>query len=413
MNGGLAGFLLSLGASGGGAPALPAFNVNKVVLAMDCESLLDSSQYEWYFAAAGSISVSATQAKFGTHSLFLGGSGGPMTRSYPTIPLMFQAPTTLSLWIRPASVTTTQKIIGQRDTSSGNGWELIIATDGSFFFQATSAFIQTGAGALALNTWQHILVVYSSGTLYLFLNGVLLASGAFTIATSGTATTSHLELLAKPSTAQYNGYVDDIVLSSEALTTAAFTPPTTAMVPTFPGGFSAWNNADKGTGLVVSANGRSCHSSNTAASIRGSQGRAVGTSYYFEVTYSGGDSVADNVALAGIGKATAGLTSFPGADANAWGYYPAGPAQVYNNGSGSSLSGGANVSTFGVWLRSDGSLRIKTSGTDPTVNATTGLTGTWFPMWGQGSGSGVRECAINTGATTFALGLPSGATAWG
>jgi hypothetical protein len=264
-----------------------------------------------------------------------------------------------------------------------------------------------------LNTWQHILVVYSSGTVYLFLNGVLQASGALTIATAGTATTAPLELLARSSTLQLNGYVDDLVISAEALTTSAFTTPSSAMVPTFPGGYSGWNNSDKGTGLVVSANSRSCHSSTTTASIRGSQGRAVGTSYYFEVTFSGGDAHADTVAVAGIGKATATLANFPGADANAWGYYPNGPALIFNNGSSSSVTGGANVNTFGVWLRSDGSLRIKTSGSDPTSNAATGLTGTWYPMWGQGSSTGTRECAINTGATTFALGLPSGATAWG
>ncbi len=407
---------LLVSGGGGGSPTLPAVTIGSVALALTGENLLDESPYEWTLPSTGDISASATQFKFGSKALYQS-SAGPLGRAYAQLPLFFVGDTTLGFWVRPSTVSANQCVIGQRHVaSSGDGWEVILASDGSFYIQTissnTPSAIQTAAGVLAANVWQHIFVVYSGGTIYLFLNGLLLTSGAISLTTYSAGNTGAFSIGARPNSSLplTGGYVDDVFLTHEVLTTSTFAAPTTALIPAFPSGYSTWNNSDKGSGLVVSAGSRNASSNGTVNSIRGTQGRAVGTSRYLEFTFGGGNSNADNVALAGLGNSSATLSSYPGADVNGWAFYPGGPQAYNNNGA---VSVGSNVSTFGIWLTAAGGFRVKTSGTDPTTDAFSGLTGTLYPMWGQGSGAGSRECALNTGGSAWKLGLPSGATAWG
>lgn len=169
--------------------------------------------------------------------------------------------------------------------------------------------------------------------------------------------------------------------------------------------FSTWNPSDKGAAVVLSGGDLIASATASVDSVRGSLGHSSGH-YYCEMVCSGSDN------LVGLGNASAGLSNFPGADANGYGYY---------NGTGNKYNGSGGVAYGSVWVAGDvigieydnGSLKFYRNG-DAQPVAFTGLTGTFFPMWASGtSGAGTRSATLNVGATTFAFGPPAGASAWG
>jgi hypothetical protein len=78
---------------------------------------------------------------------------------------------------------------------------------------------------LATNTWYHFAATRQSGTLRLFVNGVLEHTSTQTISIS---TASRIVYVGGPTA--MNGYADEIRISNIARYTAGFTPSTTPFV---------------------------------------------------------------------------------------------------------------------------------------------------------------------------------------
>lgn len=169
-----------------------------------------------------------------------------------------------------------------------------------------------------------------------------------------------------------------------------------------------WNSADKDADITLSGSdliATLVSSGSQTGSLRGTQGRSSGR-YYFEVTYGSG---ADH--MIGVGKATATLTDWPGKDANGWGYY-IGAHLKYTNGASGGAVAQATTTVVGVWLNS-GTLKYIFDGATG-ANSNTGLSGTFYPMWGPGTtAAATRVGTLNVGGTAFSYSLPSGASAWG
>jgi hypothetical protein len=129
---------------------------------------------------------------------------------------------TIDLWVDPLSLTDLNTyIIGQDDS-----WKLTL--DGSsnkyLKYQIIGGVSIIAPTTLQTNTWTHVAIVQSNGTVKLYLNGVLGASLAVTTIVNGT---QPLTIGATHSGANmFNGYIEEVRVSKGiARWTAAFTPP--------------------------------------------------------------------------------------------------------------------------------------------------------------------------------------------
>ncbi len=171
-----------------------------------------------------------------------------------------------------------------------------------------------------------------------------------------------------------------------------------------------WNSADKDADVALS--GGDLVASVTAAlgGVRGTQGRSATDSggFYFEIRIAG----TDMIHVAGIGNSSAAITGYPGSDANGWGYYPHDRVR-YNAATLQSFYLNDEYIGFDIDLTA-GTMAVIWAGVRRD-SVFTGLpAGTYFPAYSSASdGFGVQTGTLNVGASSFAYGLPSGATAWG
>ena len=154
----------------------------------------------------------------------------------------FSVPTNSNLHLETASVFTVEAwiyitgmpsgssqltIVGNRGVSSA-GWEFRVSTSRTlqFYYTGNATSNTNSSDVLAYNTWYHVALVRNSGTVQIFINGVLsvtnnsitngtLNSNALTIGCEGTDTTSI-----------FQGYISNLrIVNGTALYTSAFTAP--------------------------------------------------------------------------------------------------------------------------------------------------------------------------------------------
>ena len=200
----------------------------------DSQEFPDSSPAERVVTAYGNVKHSTEQAQFGLTGIKFDGSGDYLTIPFVvndfqwwlgcTIDLWVYEPTTWAGWARS---TTTPALIGHMSpTSVSNYFSFGVCADGrlGLYYYTGSVKLLISTATVPLATWQHLRMTVSAGVIYLFIHGVLVASGAV----SGTPLTSASYPL---TIGQYyntciTGYVDEILYTSESLSTADFTPPT-------------------------------------------------------------------------------------------------------------------------------------------------------------------------------------------
>src|SRR6185369_13572411 len=286
-------------------------------------NIVDESPYEWVCAAGGTFrdNSGSPPAKFGAYGIntVVGNSIQYLQTKFPGAYWDLQRSTaTVGFWMYPKSPLSAGTIICQRDSSTGTGWALSFDSAGVLSFTYNNSSFSTAA-ILTANTWFHILLSISGGTAYLFINGTLQVSGSVSFGV-GTAIDQGLRIAGSSTQITYSGYLDDLFITDQLLTTVDYRVPTSALVPAYPGSTSAWSTTDKGSGVIVSQPGARCAYLNSTVfgiqSLRGATGRSVGTDYYFEVSCSGGSGggvfVTDHVNLVGVGNSSASLSAYPG-----------------------------------------------------------------------------------------------------
>lgn len=161
-----------------------------------------------------------------------------------------------------------------------------------------------------------------------------------------------------------------------------------------------WNSADKDADVTLSAADSTAtvvSAGATSGAVRGMQDRsATNTEGRF---FCGQFTGPDSRCVPGIAKSTAAITSYPGEDANGWGWYGQDGRLQNNGGSTAYVAGPAFVSgaIVGVGMKAGALTFYLWSGSEwvSQGTATTGLTGNYFPAWGPGSSaSGTRSFAL-------------------
>ena len=176
--------------------------------------------------ALGNIQHSTAQAKIGSSSILFDGNGDLLEVGGSSNWYDFGAdgnPWTMEAFIRFDTVSITQRIFWQNNTFigieyvTGSGIKVRLNNGGINF---------TVAWSPSINTWYHLAVVReTNNTTTVYIDGTSIGNGTI----SGGSSSQHkVEIGAfSPSTNEFDGYMDEIRISSVARFTSSFTPTTT------------------------------------------------------------------------------------------------------------------------------------------------------------------------------------------
>jgi hypothetical protein len=181
--------------------------------------------------AVGNAQVDTAQSKFGGSSALFDGTGDYLLIKTDTdLQLTSAESWTIEMWIRPASVSD-KVVLGAYSTSSPfNGYALYLGrlTSGVLEFYDGGNW-RAFDGTFSTNTWYHIAVSSSAGSVKLFKDGTQQTT-TFTAPSGINNTTKDIEIGAINGSAGYNGHIDELRYSNIARYTASFTAPTAPFV---------------------------------------------------------------------------------------------------------------------------------------------------------------------------------------
>ena len=180
----------------------------------------------------GNVQVSTAQSKFGGASALFDAVNDYLKIFNPTA--LGSGSFTIEAWIRPSVVTGIQVIYDDRTTTSDTSKILFYMNGTSIYYYSTGNHI-TGSIPTA-NTWYHVAVCRDGTTVRLFVNGTQAGSN-YTDTGTKTVNSFNVVLFGQNSENalsggftdhEFNGYMDEIRISSSARYTANFTAPTAA-----------------------------------------------------------------------------------------------------------------------------------------------------------------------------------------
>lgn len=152
-------------------------------------SFTDSGPNGYTITSGSSAQTLTNQFKFGASSLFPSASGS-WVQAGPTNPpsslRLSSGDFILDFWIRMQTPSGNKAVFrtgGGHQNTAPCPWSIFADASGVLRFRAfnsagSSLLVSQDIGAPALNTWVHILVSRSGSTLYMFMDGVTVYSGA-------------------------------------------------------------------------------------------------------------------------------------------------------------------------------------------------------------------------------------------
>jgi hypothetical protein len=182
----------------------------------------------------GNAQIGVSQIKYGSGSMYFDGTGDYL--SIPANTPGFALGTTdftVECWVYHISRNPTwgSHIIGPHSYGVAADWLFSIATSGLLYFQIGSqtTYSLTSTSTIPINTWTHVALVRSSGTVTMYINGTSVGSASLNVAVIDS--TYPLTIgAACNSGATFTGYIDDLrVTKGIARYTANFTPPASAL----------------------------------------------------------------------------------------------------------------------------------------------------------------------------------------
>lgn len=200
---------------------------DSVSLLLDFEGdFTDKSKNNRTVTANGSASISSSQYKYGSSSLYLDGSN-----SYLTVSGDFSqtGDFTLECWIYVTNTAGVKIICCIGNEASERGSLYLTGSTLGYDTYSTGTPDFTG-GTVSANVWNHVALVRSGTAVTLYLNGTSVGTGS----KSGTlGNSSGLSIgSTNPTDANdFSGYVDDFCLTSYARYTSNFTPPSKRDLP--------------------------------------------------------------------------------------------------------------------------------------------------------------------------------------
>jgi hypothetical protein len=220
---------------------LTAVTNTALLLGMSNGAIYDNTMLN-NLETVGTAQISTSVFKYGTGSVRTG-SGNYLSTPMKSQFQFAAGDFTVETWAYVVNNVASAILLDCAAAGTNFGWFLEYSSArGMFFYMGTGSGGSgvTYATTPALTTWTHLAVSRQSGTLRLFINGVLVASGS--LPNSSVATLPLLAGAANSYTTTYyfDGYLDDIRITKNiARYTTTFTPPTAAfpnLGPTYPSG---------------------------------------------------------------------------------------------------------------------------------------------------------------------------------
>jgi hypothetical protein len=223
--------------SAGVAAAETDANFNQTVLLLHGDgtngaqnnTFLDGSTNNFTITRNGNTTqgtFSPFSAEAGKWSNFFDGTGDFLTTASSTAFAFGTGDFTMEAWIYSQS-TAIQRII-----SIANIEEFLVVNNSGlelYYFDGTTNFV-SGANKVPLNSWNHVAVSRSSGTIRLFINGVLVNTPATSSSNRTTAQVAYIGRWANGNNDPFLGYISNArVVKGTAVYTSAFTPSTTPL----------------------------------------------------------------------------------------------------------------------------------------------------------------------------------------
>ena len=212
---------------------------NNTVLMLHLDNNVTDSEFTPKTVTNNSVIFSNSVYKFGGYSGYFGGSG-----DYLSVPVSndwyFNNAFTIDGWINYSALPSAASfgaLVSQSEAlGTGDRYWVFGNYNGTnlSFVMRNQSYGSQGVSASwipSLNTWYHIAVVYDGySTMYLFINGIIVAQGTYNL----TSTYNQAASLLVGAFQQYNttpqafnGYVDELRISKgTARWTSNFTPPT-------------------------------------------------------------------------------------------------------------------------------------------------------------------------------------------
>ena len=195
------------------------------LLHMDDTGLTDTAGTFSNPTLSGNAARSSTQSKFGGYSLTLDGSGDYLTYPYHVSQNINTADFTLEFWIRRNTLGD-HTIWSGRLADTDRYYFMLKSSQVYLYSRQGSSVVMTATAnyTFVVDTWTHVAIVRSSGTGYIFIDGV---SKSVSGSMSGVLKSHGAALTVGYQTGhgQYaDAYIDELRFSDNARYTSNFTP---------------------------------------------------------------------------------------------------------------------------------------------------------------------------------------------
>ena len=211
----------------------------------------------------GSTTVNTSIVKYNSGSIALNGTtdyvSGVLSKALGTDDFTVEA------WIFPTTMAWQQTIFAtSTSTSSSTAFSLYFSSGGSLIYFLTGGSLTSAAGVIVINTWQHVAMVRSSGTISLFVNGIVVCKLADA---SNYSTTTFSVGAFVGGGVYFKGYIEDLRVTNSAVYSSTFTPSITTLPTITDPYFGSVSLLLDGEGLNGGNNGTFVDSSSNAATI--------------------------------------------------------------------------------------------------------------------------------------------------
>ena len=179
----------------------------------------------------GTALISTDQSKFGGASVEFIGSGAQIQYANNADFNFGAGAFTIEFFVRLTAVAAVQ-VLCTNYGSASTGWVIASAASGGISINLSGDGVDiSAAGVFAANTWAHVALSGSSGSIKAFVDGTQVGStftGAVSLDTSAPLTIGGL-LVSATWYDRLTGFIDDLrITKGVARYTSAFTPPTIA-----------------------------------------------------------------------------------------------------------------------------------------------------------------------------------------
>jgi hypothetical protein len=207
-------------------------NFSKVSLLLTGDDLLDRSTNIKTITVSGNTTINSSTNKYGTGSIYFDGNGDYVTTNSSADFGFGTGDFTIEAWVRWNGVNTGwPQFCGVSTSATNAGQAFFMGLNNTGTLQAGNYNSGVLSGpTLSANVWYHVAAVRSSGTLYLYVDGVQRSSLAYSADLSSSCYVTVGYMQSSNGSFYWDGYVDDFrITKGLARYTANFTPPTSAL----------------------------------------------------------------------------------------------------------------------------------------------------------------------------------------